>query len=91
MSEAAHDWVKANAVVRWPHCGVCGVIQRRDGLNSTRCRGPVKVGLRPMRGGGNYTTDDDTYPQRVTFADGRVVSIAREGNKVFLAVGLEPA
>ncbi|WP_234086768.1 hypothetical protein [Azonexus sp. R2A61] len=40
-----HQWAPPNGVVRWTHCLVCGVIQRRDGHQSA-CKGPVKVALR---------------------------------------------
>jgi hypothetical protein len=44
-NDSAHVWVAANRLVRWPHCRVCGVIQRKDGNNGP-CRGRVKVSLR---------------------------------------------
>jgi len=36
--------------------------------------------------GGNYTADDDTFPTEVTFANGRRVGIAFDGDKPFLTV-----
>lgn len=38
-------------------------------------------------GGGNYRADDDTFPTRVWFANGRTVGIAFDGDKPYLTVG----
>jgi hypothetical protein len=40
-----HQWAPPNGTIRWTHCTVCGVIQRRDGHQQS-CKGPVKVVLR---------------------------------------------
>jgi hypothetical protein len=40
-------------------------------------------------GSGNYIVDDDTYPTRVVFADGRTVEIAPDPVNVHLVVGRE--
>lgn len=40
-----HVWVPANRTIKWPHCGVCFVIKRRDDGNGP-CRGPGK--MRPL-------------------------------------------
>jgi hypothetical protein len=42
----AHRWVPANPFVRWEHCGDCGIIKRRDGRNSARCKGAPRVTVR---------------------------------------------
>lgn len=37
-----HRWVPENKTVPWPHCCLCGIIQRHDGLNND-CKGPTKL------------------------------------------------
>jgi hypothetical protein len=44
--ERLHRWVPATPLVRWEHCGDCGIIKRRDGRNSPNCKGPPRVGPR---------------------------------------------
>jgi hypothetical protein len=39
-----------------------------------------------LRAGSNYVADDEMYPRRVSFSNGRIVSIAEEGGKTFLKV-----
>jgi hypothetical protein len=41
-----HRWVEATPLVRWPHCGDCGIIKRKDGSNSAVCKGRPKIALR---------------------------------------------
>lgn len=38
-------------------------------------------------GGGNYRADDDTFPGRVWFENGRTVGIAFDGDKPYLTIG----
>jgi len=42
-----HQWCypETGAYISFPFCRVCGVVQRRDGLNQP-CKGPTR--LRPM-------------------------------------------
>jgi hypothetical protein len=35
----------------------------------------------------NYVANDDTYPTKITFDDGRVVTIKYENGRVYLDVG----
>ena len=46
-----HRWVEATPLVRWPHCGECGVIKRADGRNSKVCKGTPSIALREVRRG----------------------------------------
>lgn len=41
-----HAWREANALVKWPHCGLCGIIRRHDDKNKP-CKGVAKITLRP--------------------------------------------
>ena len=40
-----HQWREAHGPIKWPHCSVCGVIQRSDGRNGP-CKGPASVTTR---------------------------------------------
>ncbi len=42
---------------------------------------------RVLATGGNYTANDSTFPTEVTFANGRKVGIAFDGDKPYLTVG----
>jgi hypothetical protein len=43
--QPGHQWREAHGPIKWPHCSVCGVIQRRDGRNGP-CKGPATVTTR---------------------------------------------
>lgn len=38
MPQRSHLWTSPNQIVKWEHCGTCGVIKRTDGLNGP-CKG----------------------------------------------------
>lgn len=40
-----HRWLEGTAVIKWPHCTICGIIKRRDGGNSP-CKGRSEITLR---------------------------------------------
>ena len=41
-----------------------------------------------LSSGSNYVADDEVYPTRVEFANGRVVAIKHEDGRVFLGIGM---
>ncbi len=45
LAIGGHDWVEGNTIVKWPHCAICGIIKRHDGLNKP-CKGASKLALR---------------------------------------------
>lgn len=44
-ADGAHHWRQPDGLIKWEHCGRCGIIKRRDGTNKP-CRGIVGVTLR---------------------------------------------
>jgi len=44
---------------------------------------------RTPNSGSNYVADDEIYPTRVEFANGRVVAIKSEDGRVFLGIGMK--
>lgn len=44
-SRTEHVWVPPKGPIKWEHCGICGVIKRKDGQNSA-CKGRAPVGPR---------------------------------------------
>lgn len=67
-----HRWVDPTPLVRWRHCGDCGVIKRTDGLNSKVCKGPPKITVR------KFSVDPKSYELAEHFLPADVSEAAKQ-------------
>ena len=45
-ADGAHQWRQPDGLIKWEHCGRCGIVKRKDGGVNKPCRGIVPVTLR---------------------------------------------